>query len=113
MVRTNEPFWWILFSVGGVVAAFLVPVHMVIHGLAIPLGWIPVSHGRMLGLVANPLVKLYLFILIALPLYHWAHRFRFILEDLGLHGFRTLLAVLCYGAAIVGTVATAVVLIGI
>jgi fumarate reductase subunit D len=67
----------------------------------------------MLGLVANPLVKLYLFVLIALPLYHWAHRFRFILEDLGLHGVRTLLAVLCYGAAIVGTVATAVVLIGI
>jgi fumarate reductase subunit D len=112
MARTSEPFWWSLFSAGGVVAAFLVPVHIVLHGLAIPLGWIPVSHGRMLALVAHPLVKLYLFVLIALPLYHCAHRIRFVLEDLGLHGARALLAVLCYGGAIVGTVATAWVLLG-
>jgi len=52
-----------------------------------------------------------LFVLIALPLYHWAHRFRFVLEDLGLHGLRMPLAVLCYGSAILGTVATLVVLI--
>src|SRR5882672_9481381 len=113
MARTSEPFWWILFSAGGVVAAFIVPVHILVNGLAIPLGWIPVSHARMLGLVSHPIVKLYLFVLIALPLYHWAHRFRFILEDLGLHGFRTPIAVLCYGSAIVGTVATLWVLIPI
>jgi fumarate reductase subunit D len=113
MARTSDPFWWILFSAGGVVAAFLVPVHILVNGLAIPLGWIPASHARMLGLVSHPIVKLYLFVLIALPLYHWAHRFRFVLEDLGLHGVRTLLAVLCYGAAIVGTVVTAWVVIGL
>jgi fumarate reductase subunit D len=66
----------------------------------------------MLELLAHPLVKLYLFVLIALPLYHCAHRIRFVLEDLGLHGLRALLAVLCYGGAIVGTVATAWVLLG-
>ena len=60
----------------------------------------------MLALVAHPLVKIYLFVLIALPLYHWAHRFRFILEDVGLHGFRAPIAVLSYGAAVLGTVAT-------
>ena len=111
--KTMEPFWWSLFSAGGVVAAFLVPVHLFLHGLAIPLGWVSVSHARLLALVGQPLVKMYLFVLIALPLYHWAHRFRFILEDLGLHGLRMLLAVLCYGSAILGTVATLWVLIRI
>ena len=111
--KTMEPFWWSLFSVGGVVAAFLVPVHIILHGIAIPLGLVPVSPERMATLVAHPLVKLYLFVLIALPLYHWAHRFRFILEDLGLHGFRRPLAVLCYGLAIAGTVVTVLVLISL
>ena len=109
--KTIEPLWWSLFSAGGVVAAFLVPVHLFLFGLAIPLGWVSVSHARLLALVGQPVVKLYLFVLIALPLYHWAHRFRFILEDLGLHGLRIPLAVLCYGSAIVGTVGTLVVLI--
>ncbi len=104
--KTSEPFWWGLFSVGGVVAAFLVPVHLFLHGLAIPLGWISVSHARMLTLVANPLIKLYVFVLITLPLYHWAHRFRFILEDLGLHALRAPIAVFSYGSAVVGTLVT-------
>jgi fumarate reductase subunit D len=104
--KTVDPFWWGLFSVGGMVAAFLVPVHLFLHGLAIPLGWISLSHARMLGLVGQPLIKVYLFVLIALPLYHWAHRFRFILEDVGLHALRTPIAVVSYGAAVVGTAAT-------
>jgi len=104
--KTSEPFWWGLFSAGGVVAAFLVPVHLIVHGLAVPLGWVSLSPARMAALAAHPVVKLYLFVLIALPLYHWAHRFRFILEDLGLHGLRAPIAVLCYGAAVLGTVLT-------
>ena len=104
--KTIEPFWWSLFSVGGVVAAFLVPIHLFVHGLAAPLGWIPLGHARMLALVTQPLVKLYLFVLIALPLYHCFHRLRFILEDVGLRGLRTPIAILCYGAAVLGTVVT-------
>jgi len=104
--RTIEPFWWALFAAGGMVAALLVPVHLFLHGLAVPLGWISLSHSRMLALVAQPLIKVYLFVLIALPLYHWAHRFRFILEDIGLHALRAPIAVLFYGAAVVGTAAT-------
>lgn len=104
--KTSEPFWWGLFSVGGVVAALLVPVHLLIHGLAVPLGWIAFPHARMLALVGQPLVKAYLFVLIALPLYHWAHRFRFVLEDVGLHALRVPIAVGCYGSAVAGTVGT-------
>jgi len=111
--KTIEPLWWSLFSAGGVVAAFLVPVHVFLFGLAIPLGWVSVSHARLLALVSHPIVKLYVLVLIALPLFHWAHRFRFVLEDLGLHGLRMPLAVLCYGSAIVGSIATVVVLLKI
>src|SRR5687768_6950386 len=38
--KNTEPFWWGLFSAGGVVAAFLVPIHIIIFGFAVPLGWI-------------------------------------------------------------------------
>jgi len=109
--KTIEPLWWTLFSAGGVVAAFLVPVHLFVHGLAVPLGWVSLSHAQLLALAGAPLIKLYLLVLIALPLYHWAHRFRFILEDLGLHGLRMPIAVLCYGSAVVGTVLTVWVLL--
>ncbi len=37
--KTIEPLWWGLFSAGGVVAAFLVPIHIILVGFAVPLGW--------------------------------------------------------------------------
>ena len=107
--KTNEPFWWALFSMGGVVAAFFVPIHIFLHGIAVPLGWLPAEttgYERMRAAFGHPLVKVYLFVVIALPLYHWAHRFRFTLYDIGLKDLRTPIAILCYGAAVVGTVAT-------
>jgi len=99
---------WIIFHVVALAFALYHSVTWfnLTGGLAVPLGWTSISHARMLALAAQPLVKLYLFALIALPLYHWAHRFRFILEDLGLRGLRTPIALLSYGAAVLGTVAT-------
>ena len=100
--KTTEPLWWGLFSAGGVVAAFLVPIQIIIVGFALPLGWI--SDSGMLH--RNWLVKIYLFVLIALPLYHWAHRFYFALNDMKLGLPRKPLAALCYGGAVVVTVVT-------
>jgi fumarate reductase subunit D len=45
-------------------------------------------------------------VLIALPLYHWAHRFYFALNDMKLGLPRKPLSILCYGGAIIGTIAT-------
>ena len=100
--KNIEPLWWGLFSAGGVVAAFLVPIHIFIFGFAVPLGWIP-DTGE---LFRHWLVKIYLFVLIALPLYHWAHRFYFTVNDMRLGVPRGPLAILCYGGAVVGTVMT-------
>ena len=105
--KNIEPLWWGLFSAGGVVAAFLVPVHIVIFGFAVPLGWITET-----GLLyRHVLVKIYLFVLISFPLYHWAHRFYFAVNDMRLGVPRKPLAILCYGGAVVGTVAAALVLL--
>ena len=101
--RFLEPLWWGLFSAGGVVAAFLVPVHIALTGLAVPLGWVPQTQ----ALFQNSLVKLYLFVLISLPLFHWAHRFQYALVHMGLASIRRVLAVACYGSACVGTIAAA------
>jgi fumarate reductase subunit D len=52
--------------------------------------------------------RLYLLVLISLPLFHWAHRFRYTLYDgLQLKHLTVLIAVLCYGAALAGTAMTA------
>src|SRR5436189_347849 len=100
-----EPFLWTLFSAGGVVAAFLVPVHLFLWGLAFPLGWIQSpSYERIMGLVAHPAARVYLFVLCSLPLFHWAHRFRYTLYDgLQIKHLNELIIPFCYGAAIAGT----------
>src|SRR3989442_14662100 len=102
--RSFVPLFWTLFSVGGVVAAFLIPIHLFLFGLAFPLGWIqPPTYERLLALARLPLVRLYLFVLCSLPLFHWAHRFRYPLYDgLQLQHLTLLIAVLCYGAALLG-----------
>ena len=103
--RLNEPFLWALFSAGGVVAALLIPVHLFLNGLAFPLGWLrPPSYESVLALVRLPLTRVYLFVLSSLPLFHWAHRFRYTLYDgLQIKHLNEVINVLCYGGAIVGT----------
>jgi fumarate reductase subunit D len=107
--KTIEPLWWGLFSAGGVEAAFLVHIHIILVGFAVPLGW-TTDTGTLYRIWW---VKLYLFVLIVLPLYHWAHRFYFTLNDTGLKAINKFLAVLCYGGAIVGTFVTAWILLKI
>ena len=104
--RSNEPFLWSLFSSGGTVAAFLIPVLLFLYGLAFPLGWLAApGYQSTLTLVRHPLTRLVLFVLCSLPLFHWAHRFRFTLYDgLQIKHLNEVIIVLCYGGAVVGTV---------
>jgi fumarate reductase subunit D len=109
MIDRLAPFLWLAFSAGGTLAAFLLPVHVLLFGLAIPLGWLDApSFGSLSGLVAHPLTRVYLFVLVSLPLFHWAHRFRYTLYDgLQLKHLEVLIATLCYGAAVCGTIMAA------
>ena len=112
MARPLTPFLWLLFSAGGTIAALLFPIHLFLTGLAFPLGWLEApSHESLHRLIAHPVARLYLLVVISLPLFHWAHRFRYTLYDgLQLKHLTALIAVLCYGAALVGSVLTALVL---
>lgn len=105
MTGPLTPFLWTLFSAGGTIAAFLLPVHLFLIGIAFPLGWLDApSYEALHGLVQHPAVRLYFFALISLPLFHWAHRFRYTLYDgLQLYHLTVFIAVLCYGAALGGT----------
>ena len=107
--RPITPFLWLLFSAGGTVAALLLPVHLLLTGLAFPLGWVSApSYEALRALLGHPLTRLYLLVLITLPLFHWAHRFRYTLYDgLQLKHLTALIAVLCYGAALLGSALTA------
>ncbi len=109
MKRTYTPLLWLLFGAGGMVSAFLYPVHLFLIGVAHPMDLVAVpSYPTLLELVRSPMTRLYIFTLISLPLFTFAHRFRYMLFD----AFRVkhlsgLLALLCYGSALGGTLAAA------
>jgi fumarate reductase subunit D len=98
-----------LFSAGGVVAALLLPIHLFLFGLAFPLGWLEApSYQSLLALVRHPIARLYLLVLCTLPLFHWAHRFRFTLYDgLQIKHLNELINTFCYGGAVLGTILAA------
>ena len=115
MRKSNEPVPWLLFGAGGVVAAFLVPSLVVLTGIAGPAGWLggALEYERVLDLVSHPASKLYLLVLISLPLFHWAHRFRFTVVDLGLRASKRTIAVACYGSAVIGSILGALIIISL
>lgn len=112
MKKNTDPFWWGLFGAGGAMAALFIPVLLFLNGLAIPLGWLDAPrYEDLLTLVKQPLTRLFLFVLISLSLFHWAHRFRFTLYDgLQVKHLNQLIAVLCYGSAILITLLAGVTL---
>ena len=109
-INTNEPFWWALFMGGAGLVGMLLPIHIIVYGLAVGLSL--VNHeanfaASLATFLGNPLVKLYVFGLCSLTFFHWAHRFRYFVFDLGMRGGRTAMEFICYGTAVVGTIYTA------
>lgn len=103
--RSNDGFFWTLFSAGGVVSAFLMPVTVLLFGLLFPLGIVTApTYAKLEALTSLPLVKLVLFVMCSLPLFHWAHRFRFTLYDgLQIKHITEVIFVFCYGTAVAGS----------
>jgi succinate dehydrogenase subunit D len=107
--RSVEPLPWLLFSAGGVTAALFLPVLMFLFAVAFPLGWISApAYDDLHGVMRGPLTLVVLFFVFMLSLLHWAHRFRYTLYDgLQIKHLNAPVAVVCYGGAILGTVAAA------
>lgn len=114
--RSLTPLLWFLFGGGGMVCAMLFPVHILLFGLAFPLGWFEApAHESLHALIVHPITRLYLFVFIFLPLFHAAHRIRYTVYDL-FHvqpSMHQPIAVVCYGAALAGTAAAAYTLLTI
>jgi fumarate reductase subunit D len=95
--------WWFLFSQGGVLTALLLPVHVLVQGILGPLGLVPVvdrHYDTWVNVLGNPLVKLYLLVLFAFAFFHYAHRVRYFLVDVGVHAAKSVPAqVVFYGGA--------------
>ena len=110
---SSEAAAWLLFSAGGMASALVVPVLLLLLGLAFPAGLlVPPEHADLLALLDNPLVRGALLVLCALSLLHWAHRFRYTLFDgLQLTRLRTPINLLCYAAAAAGSAWAAIVLL--
>jgi fumarate reductase subunit D len=108
-------FWWFMFAQGGVIAALLVPVHVLVQGILGPLGLVPVvdrHYDTWVRVLGNPLVKLYLLVLIAVPFFHFAHRLRYLLVDLGVPQAKSVPAqAIFYGGAVLVTLVTIYVLL--
>ena len=99
-----------MFAQGGVIAAVLLPVHILVQGILGPMGIVPVVDRNGQGfynVLANPIVKLYLLVLIAFPFFHFAHRLRYLLVDLGVPAAKSVPAqVIFYGGAVAVTLFT-------
>ena len=99
-----------MFSQGGVLAALLLPVHILVQGILGPLGIVTVvdrHYDTWISILGNPIVKLYLLVLISVPFFHFAHRLRYLLVDLGLPAAKKWPAqVLFYGGAVAVTLIT-------
>jgi succinate dehydrogenase subunit D len=103
-------FWWFMFAQGGVIAAVLIPVHVLVQGILGPLQLVPVvdrHYDTWINILGNPIVKLYLLVLIAFPFFHFAHRLRYLLVDLGVPAAKSVPAqVVFYGGAVAVTLVT-------
>jgi fumarate reductase subunit D len=106
MTKSNKPIVWSLFAAGGTLAAFLAPVLVVLFLLA-ALGRTPslLHYSQLHAFAAHWFGKLFLLAVIALFLWHAAHRLRVTLHDFGLRQ-DTAVAVIVYVIAAAGTLAT-------
>ena len=101
-----EPVIWLLFGQGILIGTMLLTAWLLVVGVGVPLGIFSESalayeRAHMLG--GNLIGRLVLLALIALPLWKGAHHIRSLSIDFGGHSRDTLVAVIVYGIASVGT----------
>jgi fumarate reductase subunit D len=113
MAKSNKPLIWGTFAAGGTVAAFAIPVLIVLTLMA-ALGHTPdiLTYERLHGLAAHWYGKLGLFVVISLSLWGAAHRLRITCYDFGVRA-DTLVATIVYLIAAAGTLCAIVYLLRI
>ena len=109
MKRSNAPVFWGLFGAGGMLSALLGPMLVFITGIAVPLGLVLprdfMSYPRMLAFAQHWAGKGFVFAVIALFIWHAAHRIFHSLHDVGIRT-GAVAKLICYGAALLVTLLT-------
>lgn len=109
--REVEPFVWLGFSAGGMIAALVLPVAAFLFAIAIPLGWLNPGFDHLSAVLTNPVTIVLMIIGFVLLIIHAAHRLRYLLYDGLKIKHRGLVGALCYGGAVVVSLAATVLLI--
>jgi succinate dehydrogenase subunit D len=103
-----EPVIWLLFGVGIMVGTLLLPGYLLTVALGNPLGLLPdgaLSFERAHALAANPVGRLVLLGIIALPLWKGAHHTRSLIADLVGHSADAAAGTVLYAIATIGSAA--------
>ncbi len=116
MKSSSEPPVWFLFGAGGVLAAVFGPALVLITGLGGPFGRLvppqTLDYQHMLSFAHNLIGKGIILAVIALFLFHGAHRLYHSLHDLGYHTTPAIRG-LFYGGAAAASGVAAVLLLAI
>lgn len=109
LIARMEPLVWVLFGAGFMVGSLLLPAWIFTIGIAQPLGWVPegaLAYERAYALASNPIGRLLLLALIALPIWNAANHLRHFSIDLGGYERDAVVAPVLYlGAALLSVVA--------
>jgi fumarate reductase subunit D len=103
-----EPVIWLLFGAGIMVGTLLLPGYLLTVTLGAPLGLLPegaLDYERAYAIASNPIGRVLLLALIALPLWKGAHHLRSLFADWLGHGPDPVVASLLYAVAAGGSLA--------
>lgn len=105
--RSNEPIFWLLFGVGGMLSALIGAVLVFITCFAVPAGVLPAdlfAYPNMLAFAKHFVGKAFILVIVALFLWHAVHRIFHSLHDVGIHA-GPVARLICYGTAFAGSIA--------
>lgn len=97
---------WAGFSLGGIVAAFVLPALIIITNLAVPFGIVSpekLEYARVVSKLSNPLAKLFIFVILVASLYHAAYRLQSVLQEITLEKLGVASSIIAYGLLALGT----------